>query len=400
MARRDKTDPTRLAIVVSHPVQHFVSFYQALAARDDIELVVFYASSMGVESYFDKEMQTEIAWSMDLLGGYEHVFLPEADRIKSSAPFSVNNPSISAELDRFDPTVVLIYGYNQITMLRALWWCRRSKVPVMMIGDSVPRPLQTGLRRIAKRTLVPRILERFDCFLTVGDRNEEFYRQYGVGDERFFRSPFTIDEKRYKAARQQRPALRAQARRELGIDEKAVVALCVGKLSERKRAGDLIRAAERLNSAKVTFVLAGNGVLMDELQAVVAEKDLPVKFAGFVNVDQLPGVYACADMIVHPAERDPHPLVMSEGACVGLPIIVSDRVGATGPTDIVRAGENAIVVPCGDIDALAQAVSRLCDDEELRAAMSLRSVEIFDELDMQCSVAGVRRAIDYCLQRR
>ena len=399
MPRRDKIGPIRLAVIVSHPVQHFVAFYQALAAHNEIELKVFYASRMGAEPYFDAEMQTEIAWNMDLLSGYEHVFLPEADRITSSAPLSVNNPSISGELDRFDPAVVLIYGYSQITMLRALWWCRRRKVPAMMIGDSAPQLSQNVLRRMAKKLVLPKLLSGFACFLTVGDRNEDFYRQHGIAGERLFRSPFTIDEARYRDARKDRQALRAKTRKVLGIPGSAVVALCVGKLSERKRVRDVIKAAERGGDTPVTFVLAGDGELMSELQALVAAKDLPVKFAGFVNVDELPGVYAGADMIVHPAEMDPHPLVMSEGACIGVPLIVSDRVGAIGPTDIARPGENTIVVPCGDIGALAQAVSRLSDDAELRAAMSNRSMEIFDQLDMRCSVGGAIRAIDYCLQR-
>ena len=55
---------------------------------------------------------------------------------------------------------------------------------------------------------------------------------------------------------------------------------------------------------------------------------------------------------VHPSQADPHPLITSEGACMGLPMIYSDRIGAVGPTDIAREGENVIVYPCGDTAAL------------------------------------------------
>jgi len=64
----------KLAIVVSHPIQHFVPFYRALAAHSEIDLIVLFASRIGVQPYFDREMNTTITWNMDLLGGYDHIF--------------------------------------------------------------------------------------------------------------------------------------------------------------------------------------------------------------------------------------------------------------------------------------------------------------------------------------
>src|SRR4051812_47549201 len=108
------TAKRRLAIVVSHPIQHFVPFYRALAREQAIELRVIYASRIGLDSYFDAGMNTQISWNMDLLSGYDHVFLPEAGSIKDTKPLSVNNPSISAALSRWAPDVVLIYGYSHL----------------------------------------------------------------------------------------------------------------------------------------------------------------------------------------------------------------------------------------------------------------------------------------------
>ncbi len=96
----------KLAIVVSHPIQHFVApFYRALSAEASLNLTVVFASSIGVRPYFDKEMNTTISWEMDLLGGYDHVFLPEADQISSTSTRTVNNPSVGTELARQKPNV-------------------------------------------------------------------------------------------------------------------------------------------------------------------------------------------------------------------------------------------------------------------------------------------------------
>jgi glycosyltransferase involved in cell wall biosynthesis len=389
----------KLVIVVSHPIQHFVPFYRALAQEEAIDLTVIFCSRIGVEPYFDKAMNTTIAWKMDLLGGYNHVFLPEADRITSTSPRNINNPSVGAELARQTPDTVLIYGYNFLTSLRALFWCRRNRVPVMMISDSELKTVRSIRTETIKKLLLPRILRQFDAFLTVGDCNEDYYAHYGVPRNRLFRSPFTIDEDTYQTAYRNRTKLRAARRKELGIADDEVMILTVGKLSRRKHAADVVEAARFFkvagNPAKLRFVLVGNGEEMERLEKIVADEDLPVLMSGFVNVDRLPEYYCAADMILHPFSRDPHPLVMSEGACIGLPLLISDRVGAAGPTDIARPGENAKVFPVGDVAALVDRAKALAADPERRAQMSARSREIFDELDMRRSIHGVLDAIAF-----
>ena len=115
--------------------------------------------------------------------------------------------------------------------------------------------------------------------------------------------------------------------------------------------------------------------------------------AGFVNVDQLPGYYCAADVLVHPSEHDPHPLVCSEAACIGLPMILSDRVGAAGPTDIARVGQNALVYPCGDVAALARAIAQLHGDDGLCQEMAARSLEIYTHCGLEVAARAVARAV-------
>ena len=92
--------------------------------------------------------------------------------------------------------------------------------------------------------------------------------------------------------------------------------------------------------------------------------------------------YAAADALVHPAENDPHPLICSEAAAVGLPMILSDKVGTIGPTDVSRTEENTLAFPCGDVPALAAAVGRMASDRALVAAMGAASARIYGETDL------------------
>ena len=63
---RDNAAPTRLVVAVSHPIQHFVSFYRALAEDPSIDLHVIFSAPIGVKPYYDEEMRSEIAWNMDM----------------------------------------------------------------------------------------------------------------------------------------------------------------------------------------------------------------------------------------------------------------------------------------------------------------------------------------------
>jgi glycosyltransferase involved in cell wall biosynthesis len=392
----------RLAIVVSHPIQHFVPFYRRLAVEQGIQLCVFFMSDFSVKTFFDLEMATHIEWKMDLLAGYQYKFLAEAGQISEPTPRQLNNPSISRELSEFSPDVVLTYGYNQITQLRVLWWCQRNRVPIMMISDSTLQRHRYTYRRLMKWAVLPRLLSRYSAFLTVGDSNELYLRSYGAPVAKLFRSPFTIDEDLYLDARTDRRSLRDQFRRENNIEPKEFVALIVGKLSPRKRPLDVIEAATVLQSsgvggARIRFVFAGDGVLKEKVEEMSAQRGLCAISLGFVGLDRLPKVYCGADVLVHPAEVDPHPLVMSEATCLGIPIIVSDRVGAIGPGDIARPGENALVYQCGDVSALASAIKCLIEEPDRRTRMSQAALSIWLDQNTARSIHGFLAATRHCL---
>lgn len=390
---------TRLAIVITHPVQHFVPFYRALAARPDIALHVLFGAPIGVKPYFDQEMQSQISWNMDMLGGYSHEFLSDAQDGMRSGLRTPSSPEVGKRLAAFAPDVVLLYGHAQVNVFRALFWCRTHGVPALTIGDSELLQQRSATRRLAKQIGLPLLLRQYSAALAVGDRNAEFYRHYGVRQDRIFRCPFTIDEVAFRAAAANRATLRQQARQSFAIDDDAIVALFVGKLSARKRPGDILDALAHIARGgggaqrRIVALFAGNGELAAQLQARAEAEHLDAHFAGFVNVDQLPSLYAAADIVVHPSQADPHPLICSEAACMGLPMVISDRVGAVGPTDIARPDENIIVYPCGDAGALAEALAMLAEDDALRDRMSKRSQEIFEDQDVETSVDGLLKAI-------
>ncbi len=389
---------TRLAIVTTHPIQHFVPFYRAIADDPGIALRVFFGAPIGIKSYFDHEMQTEISWAMDMLGGYDHVMLSPDQGDVQTRFTRPNSPETSAALSAFAPDAVLIYGYAQINAWRALLWCKRHGVPALMIGDSELVQKRSRWKRAARSLIIARILRRVSAFLAVGDNNEAFYRAFGAKASQIFRVPFTIDEISYRAAQTDRAALRAAVRAEHGIGPDDFVALFVGKLSARKRPDDLAEAVALCRRDRpdlpIHALFAGNGERMPALEGR-AQTEPWLHLGGFVNVNRLPAYYAAADMLVHPSEADPHPLICSEAACMGLPMMLSDRVGALGPSDVAREGENALSFRVTDTHAIATMLIDLAGDRAEYARMAARSLAIFDEVDVKASLRGLNDALAF-----
>jgi glycosyltransferase involved in cell wall biosynthesis len=230
---------------------------------------------------------------------------------------------------------------------------------------------------MAKKALLPRVFQRVDRFLTVGDANEAYYRHFGVPDCKLIRSFFPIDIKAYDVAVADNTAQRARLRARLAIPDAHTVLLMVGKFVPWKRQEDLIRFSNSQGSDAFTVVLAGSGGLEDHLRRT-ARRVGPggVIFAGFVPPEDLPQYYLAADLYTHCAEHEPHSLAVSEAIYCGLPAIVSDRSGSYGPTDDVRVGENGFVYRCGNVPALTSYIKVIRAAPKLMDSMKQASLEI------------------------
>jgi glycosyltransferase involved in cell wall biosynthesis len=97
-------------------------------------------------------------------------------------------------------------------------------------------------------------------------------------------------------------------------------------------------------------------------------------------------VYAAADVFALLSEREPWAVVVNEAAACGLPLVLSDRVGAAH--DLLRNGVNGILVPAGDVDESARALLLLASDRDLRLAYGARSRELARDWGYGPSVAG------------
>jgi glycosyltransferase involved in cell wall biosynthesis len=155
--------------------------------------------------------------------------------------------------------------------------------------------------------------------------------------------------------------------------------LFAGRPARGKGLGVLLEAwrASGLQAPTAALVLVGVGSGSPRIPDGGAARGKPAQ-DGVVCLDpvspvELRNLYAASEVLVLPSIptrtfREPWGLVVNEAMNRGLAVIASDAVGATAG-GLVRDGENGLVVPAGDSEALADAIGRLAADATLRTRL-------------------------------
>lgn len=148
--------------------------------------------------------------------------------------------------------------------------------------------------------------------------------------------------------------------------DSSVKILTVGNLKEEKNHELLIRAFSRLSLEDSRLIILGTGVLKDKLQSLAKDLDVNNKviLGGFVS-DPTP-FYMTADLFVLTSDHEGFGNVLVESLACGTPIVSTDC--PYGPSEILDGGKYGIMVPCGDVEALASAIaSALVDSHDSNA---------------------------------
>jgi glycosyltransferase involved in cell wall biosynthesis len=185
---------------------------------------------------------------------------------------------------------------------------------------------------------------------------------------------------------------REELRRELGLDGPTLA--FAGRLTGQKALGVALAAVAEVDG--VSLLLLGDGPERPGLERRTAALRLDgrVRFLGGGTREDVLRLFRAADASVLPSEWENFPHTVVEALAVGTPVIAT-AVG--GVAEIVRDGENGLLVPPGDVAALAAAIDRLVHENGLRerlAAAAAPSVEPLAETRLLAQVeAELLRAV-------
>lgn len=394
MTTPDRSRACNLAVVASHPIQYFTPLYQRLAAAPGLDLEVFFCRDFGVKQRYDKQFGRDIQWDIDLLAGYRHRFLPNVSPVHDTFnPLHAVNPTVFAHLLRkFDAVWLHGYLYPSNWLAAAAAKLRGTRILSRSeLRHHVNRPPRwfDPFRDRAIRAWV----QRSDALLYIGKLNRQAYLERGARTEQLFFCPYSVDVDRLRRAADNRGAARVMLRERYGIPEDRVVVLFAGKFIARKHpeavleCGDLLPVREHAH-----LLLAGSGPMEQQLREAAGRYNLPnVTFAGFVNQQELPSLYAASDVFAMPSENETWGLALNEAMAAGVTPVVSDDVGAAA--DLVDQGRTGFVFSNRDWRQMQQYLVRLVTDARLRAEMGSAAAAKAVTYSYDASANGILEAL-------
>jgi len=149
----------------------------------------------------------------------------------------------------------------------------------------------------------------------------------------------------------------------------SVRVLSVARLEPGKGHHVLLRALAQLSNPRITLALVGDGSARSDLERLTRELGLTsaVTFCGNRSQSDLPAIYAAADIFCLPSFSEGVPVVIMEAFTAGLPVIATD-VG--GVSEIVSHRKSGLLVPAGDVDALAAALVEMLQLQDKWSGMA------------------------------
>lgn len=165
--------------------------------------------------------------------------------------------------------------------------------------------------------------------------------------------------------------------------------IAVGRLDYQKgfdrliRAWDLVQRSSRLADWRLDIF--GQGEWHDMLQGMIDERGLAATTHLCRPTTQIGDEYARSSLLAMSSHYEGFPMVMIEAMASALPVVSFDY--KCGPKDIIRPGENGLLVRDGDEEGLAQALMTLMEDDTLRKRMSQRAREVVKEYSEEAVMA-------------
>jgi glycosyltransferase involved in cell wall biosynthesis len=289
---------------------------------------------------------------------------------------------------RSRPDVVLLHSGLHAGDLAVLAACRARRIPTVCR----PETLSERDRGTAGFVIRSRVLREVDAVCAIGSRAHRRLVEAGIPEGRLTLSPYTVDVERFKQARR---LSRHEARARTGVPGGLPVVLFAGKLTQRKRPIDLVRALRRLDRP-ARLVIAGTGELHESVAAEARCARIPTTDLGFVNQSEIPYVYRAADVMAMPSAWEPWGLAVNEAMASGTPVVCSTGVSAAD--DLVRPLSDQLIHRTGDDEALAATLRFALSATDSR--LDCRAVQRIDQWTHREAVAGLLEAFSVAVEAR
>jgi len=253
-------------------------------------------------------------------------------------------------------------------------WGRSSKIPVVLT-------LHGGLNeRISYRWFASRCFRLIDGFLVVSPTIRDALLNFGIQADRVAVISSGVDTIRFHPPTKDE---RLAARAGLGLDDREMLVVSVGRLHAVKGYAELIKAATGLSpTARPRFMIVGDGPDGEALRQQARHLS-NMRFLGNISHPDVTRVLHAADVFTLPSVdlqgiSEGVPTAVLEAMACGLPVICTD---GGGMPHVIQDSENGLVVPQRDASSLRAALQKLLGSPELRRRFGERNAVLARERD-------------------
>jgi glycosyltransferase involved in cell wall biosynthesis len=304
--------------------------------------------------------------------------------------FGVPYLNVFSNLRRYDACAQVLSGHDVVFERNSLYnsgvamACRKLDLPYVMFFDAdqiaeldfMGKPLKGLLRWRAVNLLRfnLRVARRVICVSDIA--KDHLMRTWDVPADKLVVLPNAVDVKRF----QPDPGLGAKTRASLSLRTHPLLVF-VGSFYQWHDISTLLKAFAFVlgKHPDARLILVGDGTERDNMMKLSGDLGIvqAVQFTGFVGREDVVRYVNAADIAVVPVpkmEREMwlSPMKLFEYMASGKAVVAS----AMGQVkDVIKEGENGLLVPPGDESALAEAVNRLIEDVSLRERLGMQARE-------------------------
>jgi glycosyltransferase involved in cell wall biosynthesis len=270
-----------------------------------------------------------------------------------------------------------IHAHHHLLGVIAARELKRVRVPYVVTPNGTAGRIER--RRFAKwvfdSTLGRTVLPNASRLLAVSRAEEVELMNLGTAEHRIRRVANPVDLSEFSPATEP-----GQFRQRLGIKAQRII-LYLGKLTPRKGVDVLVRAFALLNDSDSVLVIAGNDMgSQKQIVALIKRMKLEnrVRLTGLLSGRKRLEALSDATVVAYAGKNEIFGLVPLEANMCGTPVVVADDSGCGENQRYLGGG---LVVPYGDVSALADAIRSILDhDAQWQHAVQGARVKISSEL--------------------
>lgn len=262
---------------------------------------------------------------------------------------------------------VILCGWDSFAYLYTAWYCTTKGIPYTLWSGSTL--FEQSWRRVLFWPVIKMVVSYAADYIVYGTRAKTFLQSLGAKSEKINVFYNSVDVNYFLTEAKKLVSKKEMIRKKFKLRAHHYVFLFVGQLIERKGIPELLKAFTFLQEKRsdCSLLIVGNGILEKEIKNLKVPN---IRHLSHREYNQMPEVYAAADCLILPSKEEVWGLVVNEAMASSLPVIVSNRVGAS--EDMVVPGRTGYTYQSGNIHQLREYMELMIDQKKDLRAHTIR----------------------------